>query len=170
MRSFRNLPGVQEVECSGSVFDPDVNIFSMALYSSADSQVLASVNLKDKECSTSAMFASCHISSRNSRHTAVRVLVLGLGADEWRKFTCEVNTLRSDGRSQIIVWSLVVQGSRKSKFSIGLFVLGKRGLPTKLCLVYKLVFACVRTLGWVCVRRDLCVCACVCVCKKAVIL
>ena len=115
VRSFHNLPKVQEVECSGSVLDPGVNILSMALYSSADNQVLASANLKDNECSTSTMFASCHISNRNARHTAVRVLVLGLGTNEWRKFTCEVNSLKSDGRSQIIVWSLRIQGSRKSE-------------------------------------------------------
>ncbi|KAK7490259.1 hypothetical protein BaRGS_00018420 [Batillaria attramentaria] len=108
------MPAILEVECSGSTLSGDADPLSMALFEKTRGQdrVLATLNLKNKECSTTDVFTSCVIDEKNSRKSSVKVLLLGLSQKETRVYGCDVTTLKSGDRPAITSWLLNVTGSR----------------------------------------------------------
>lgn len=96
---------VQQVECSGHVLEPDVTLFGMTLFAGANHDVLAYVNLRDKECATSRVYSACVIDGSDYRKTKLMALVLDLRDDESRMYGCNVTSLKS-GKGHIISWSI----------------------------------------------------------------
>ncbi|XP_025102324.1 uncharacterized protein LOC112568951 [Pomacea canaliculata] len=94
---FYGQPTILEVQCSGSGLEANSKLVSLALYGSSKSSIVASVNLVNKECSTSDTFSSCEIHSNDDRRTAVKSLVFDLREGEERQYGCEVNSLRPRG-------------------------------------------------------------------------
>lgn len=110
---FYGQPTILEVQCSGSGLEANSKLVSLALYGTSKSSIVASVNLVNKECSTSDTFSSCEIHSNDDRRTAVKSLVFDLREGEERQYGCEVNSLRPRGGSQISNWSLLVKAMSK---------------------------------------------------------
>ena len=107
---FQGIRSVLEVECSGAGLQADAKLVSLTLRQSYEDKFLASVNLVNNECTTSDSFSSCELNKQDDRKTKVKTLVMDLQAGEERKFSCDVNNLRSRGRSDVTTLSLVVKG------------------------------------------------------------
>ena len=86
---------------------------SLTLRQSYEDKFLASVNLVNNECTTSDSFSSCELNKKDDRKTNVKTLVMDLREGEERMFLCDVNNLRSRGRSDVTTVSLVVKGRRE---------------------------------------------------------
>nr|KAG5702000.1 hypothetical protein BaRGS_015735 [Batillaria attramentaria] len=112
-RTFRGLPHILELQCTGQPLDSDTDLFSMTLYTLGNTSVVASVNLKTGECLTSSTFSSCVINERDSRKTQLKTLVIGLKQEERRGYGCNLTSLKSGAFGNIISWSFVVSGKGK---------------------------------------------------------
>ncbi|KAK7490290.1 hypothetical protein BaRGS_00018451 [Batillaria attramentaria] len=108
---FQGIPTIQEVSCSGQALASDSSVFSMSLY--AERRLLAQVNVMNKECTTSGTFSSCLVHQRDSRSTELRTLVMDLGQNETREFTCELVNQKSGEKAKTDTWSLVIEGRRE---------------------------------------------------------
>ena len=102
----------RRVECSGERLDSDTDLLTMVLYHVPDKRVLATANLKSRECSTSDQFSSCVIDDRDSRSTRLRTLVLDMAEHELRHFGCNLTTFKTDGTTDIISWSIYASQMR----------------------------------------------------------
>nr|KAG5693887.1 hypothetical protein BaRGS_014328 [Batillaria attramentaria] len=60
-RHFQGIDNIMEVECSGKSLDSSTDLLMVSLFSPHDDTVLASANLKKKECTTSHSFSLCII-------------------------------------------------------------------------------------------------------------
>ncbi|XP_025102797.1 uncharacterized protein LOC112569272 [Pomacea canaliculata] len=63
-RPFPPVPWIVEIECSGRTLDADVDVLSMSLYDKDANEVLATLNLKTGDCTTTRRFSSCTRSQR----------------------------------------------------------------------------------------------------------
>ncbi|KAK7490325.1 hypothetical protein BaRGS_00018486, partial [Batillaria attramentaria] len=112
--SFQGFPDITQVECSGETLPADHDLFSIALYQVSDNRVLAFVNLRKRECSTSHSYVACHIDDADSRKSKLRALVADLNEGESRAYGCNLTSLGSGGQAKLISWSLVVTRIRLS--------------------------------------------------------
>ena len=118
-RHFQGIPNIMEVDCSGDgLVDSSADLLTVTLYDPRDYKVIASANLKSKECTTSASFSLCIIDEKGHR-TKVRTLVLDLGQKESRLFGCNV-TVTKGGVTQIRPWSIYVKAD--SEYGVLVFV------------------------------------------------
>ncbi|KAK7488919.1 hypothetical protein BaRGS_00019876, partial [Batillaria attramentaria] len=110
-RPFRNISSVQEIECTGDGLSSDADVFAMTLFAVEDGQILASVNLKSSQCSTSHSYSACVINHNNSRKS--RLITLAVDAEETDRKTygCNVSSFRS-GLVQSLSWSIPVEIDR----------------------------------------------------------
>lgn len=108
---FRDIPFIQEVECSGAGLDSDTNLLSASLYRLSDNAILASLNMGTKECTTSSSFSSCEIRDTDSRKSRVRTLVMNLSSGESLRFGCEVSSIRAGERVKVNSWFLTLTGA-----------------------------------------------------------
>ena len=111
-RPFQGHSHITEVECSGERLDSDTDLLTMVLYHVPDKRVLATANLKSRECSTSDQFSSCMINDRDSHSTRLRTLILDMAEHELRHFGCNLTTFRTDGTTDIISWSIYASQMR----------------------------------------------------------
>ena len=111
-RPFQGHSHITEVECSGEKLAADTDLLTMVLYHVPDKRVLATANLKRKECSTSDQFSSCLINDRDSHRTRLSTLVLDLAERELRHYGCNLTTFKTDGTTDIISWSIFASQMR----------------------------------------------------------
>lgn len=121
LRSFRGINSLLEVVCSPRVLSSSQPIFAMTLYTAADNRVLAYVNLKDNECSTSESYSACNIDKLDSHKTRLVTLVDDLDLGQTRSYGCNITSLRH-GQNHVITWSLEVAVGRCYTFAQFLFV------------------------------------------------
>nr|KAG5686410.1 hypothetical protein BaRGS_016548 [Batillaria attramentaria] len=76
--AFQGYDHITEVACTGEPLDSDTDLLSMVLYKLDGKKVIATVNLKNNECSTSDKFSSCVIDSKDSHKTRLTTLILDL--------------------------------------------------------------------------------------------
>lgn len=110
--SFRNIPTIQEILCTGSALESDANLLSLTLFRFSDNFTLASLNMGNRECSTSATFSSCLIRESDSKKSTIRALVTDLQAGESQKYVCEASSLKPGERIKVAYWSLTITGKR----------------------------------------------------------
>ena len=114
-RSFHGFQNVQEVECNGETLDADASLLYMVLYSPANGQLIASVNVATGECLTSGRFSSCLLNKANFRQTKLRTLLVDLQPGESRGFGCNITGVEAGGNTRVLSQVLVVRKS--SEFS-----------------------------------------------------
>ena len=112
-RDFKGFPSIQEVECWGHGLKPEVKLLSLRLYKASDNFVLASLNVFADNCLTYTDYSSCVIDTSNTHRSRVRVLVYDLEEGESRRYGCKANVVGSDGEPSKIVWSTVVNRSKR---------------------------------------------------------
>lgn len=111
--AFQGHDHVLEVECSGETLASDKDLLSMVLYSARDNKVLATVNLKTRECATSDRFSSCVFDERDSHRTRLRALVLDIAEGETWPFGCNLTTFKTADGAIFVSWTAVaVKSSR----------------------------------------------------------
>lgn len=116
VRDFKGIPSIQEVECTGSSLQTEVNLLSLSLFSVPSNTVLGHVNLLTNKCVTFSDFASCIIDGSQTRKTVLRVLVYDLGEEETRQYGCNCTTVRSLGETERATWFIVVKAKSKSLY------------------------------------------------------
>ncbi|KAL8563675.1 hypothetical protein ACOMHN_035409 [Nucella lapillus] len=95
---FQGSPNITEVQCSGRAMDLDGDLLTLVLFSLDRHRILASVNLKSRECTTSTLFTSCLIDEASSHRTKLRTLIVDLPEGRSRGFGCNVTWFKSSGR------------------------------------------------------------------------
>ena len=95
---FQGFHDITEVECTGRLLDADSDLLTLVLFTQHDDRILASANLKSRECSTSSSFSSCLIELRDSHGTRLRSLVVDLPEGRARVVGCNATGLKSGGR------------------------------------------------------------------------
>lgn len=115
VRTFRGIPDLQEVECSGGHLDSDVNILFLKLMEESNSSILAYANPMKKECLTFGEFSSCFLDTTDTRKSRLRVLVSDLAVGQTRMYGCVVSSWKSLGVTETLKWSIAVTGQRKSQ-------------------------------------------------------
>ena len=86
----------------------------------ADSKPIALANLKSGECLTSDRFSSCVIRGRDSRHTKLKTLVMGLEKEERVVYGCNLTVLKGGTHGSVVSWTHEVRGAGKSTVLIRL--------------------------------------------------
>jgi len=76
---FRGLPSIQQVECTGSKLTSDLDVLTLTLFTIPNNTILAYVNLKNNDCSTSSSYSACVIDHGESMGAASKYAA-GLGA------------------------------------------------------------------------------------------
>lgn len=142
--NFRETETIQEVQCSGDVLEPDVDLMTMSLFLLSNKTILAFVNPWKSECLTNTGFSSCHVSSGRSRQTRLRTLVMALPDRASVTYGCNVTIAKSGGVTGTVSWFLTVRNKRKS-FSLLTEVVMSAHLPScfPLLLFAFIVFQCV---------------------------
>lgn len=107
---------MQEVECWGGNLETEVKVFSLTMFKGSDKTVLASVNHVSNECTAFGEFASCSISTPDTRKTVLRVLVLDLEEGESRAYGCNATYIKWAGHTATVSWSIFV--TRNSECSL----------------------------------------------------
>ncbi|XP_025102314.1 uncharacterized protein LOC112568945 isoform X7 [Pomacea canaliculata] len=110
--AFQGHDHVLEVECSGETLASDKDLLSMVLYSARDNKVLATVNLKTRECATSDRFSSCVFDERDSHRTRLRALVLDIAEGETWPFGCNLTTFKTADGAIFVSWTAVAVKSK----------------------------------------------------------
>ena len=105
VRGFQSIPHVLEVRCSGEALDTNADLLTLRLYTTPDTEMLASVNLRKFKCMSSSSFASCDVNERDSRRTSLNVLVTDLKEGESRSFGCTAG-YEADGWIESKSWTL----------------------------------------------------------------
>lgn len=118
--SFRGIHHILELQCTGEPLESDTDLFSMTLFLSQNSEIVASVNLKTNECYTSDKFSSCVIHPKDSRKTQLKTLIIGLKEEDTRVYGCNLTSLRAGAFGNILSWSLQVSGKGKYVETTGL--------------------------------------------------
>lgn len=115
VQTFRGISLIQEVICSGSHLDAEVEVISLKLYRVSDNSVLAFVSHVSNECKTFGEFSSCVVDSTDTRRTKLRVLVPDLAEGEMEQLGCTVLVTRLKSLSnEQFTWKLSVEGSKLS--------------------------------------------------------
>lgn len=112
VRQFQAIPSIVELVCSGLSLPVDADLLSIVLYEKTPPAVLASLNLKTRECSTSNIFSSCVIDEKNSHLSKISILILGVASHETQEFGCDVTTYKPGDRPKIVSWSFNVTRTR----------------------------------------------------------
>lgn len=115
VHTFRGIPDLQEVECSGGHLDSEVNILALKLVEESNSSVLAYANPMKKECLTFGEFSSCFLDTTDTRKSRLRILVSDLAVGQTRMYGCVVSSWKSLGVTETLKWSVAVTGQRKSQ-------------------------------------------------------
>ena len=114
-RSFHGMDTVQEVQCSAKTLPPKASVLYMVLYEMYPRKVLLRANLGMGTCTSVDYFASCEITSRETRRIKAKALVSNLAEGQTREFGCNLTAaLESPGDEsavKIFPWSLVVHRS-----------------------------------------------------------
>lgn len=107
-RNFNGIPTIQEVECSGKTLGLD--LVGITLFSVPDNKIIAYVNVKDKECSTSSgAYSACVFDPLDVHKTRLITLVFGFeDSAGTRSYGCNVTRFRA-GQTQVVMWSIRVQ-------------------------------------------------------------
>lgn len=113
-KRFLEFFDIQELECSGAMLPPGADLFSMVLYDKDRNKVLALVNLRKRECSTSDYFISCSIDNSDSRNSKVSALVLGLTEGKSANYGCNMSILAAGGSFQVVSSSLTLRHISKA--------------------------------------------------------
>ncbi|KAK7490261.1 hypothetical protein BaRGS_00018422 [Batillaria attramentaria] len=111
--TFRDIPHVLQLECSGEALAPDTDVLTMAMYVSGSDTILAYVNPWKNDCLTSDSFTSCIVVPNHSRKTRLRSLVLDVTEMTSRVYGCNVTFSRAGGWTSSVSWSLPVSGKSK---------------------------------------------------------
>lgn len=106
---FRDIPSLQLVECSGELLDSSIDILGISIFTTVSHAVVAYVNLRSGECSTSGSYSSCVIDKSDTRKTRLVVLVDDLTENQSRAYGCNVTSFRA-GHSHVVSWSISVHG------------------------------------------------------------
>ncbi|XP_076457968.1 uncharacterized protein LOC143291754 isoform X12 [Babylonia areolata] len=106
---FQGFPDIQEIRCSGDSLPANAELMFVLLYEKAGGKVLGTLNVNKQECTTTEKYASCVVSSSDSRQSSLRVLVSDLPEGLSREFGCNVTILRSGVRVETLTWSLTVR-------------------------------------------------------------
>lgn len=113
--SFQGAPRIWQLQCSDEPLDANVDIFSMTLYEvGTNNPVLASVNLKTRECFTSDHFSSCDLDERGARRSKLKTLIIGLRVEETRVYGCNLTCLRAKAFGGVIAWTYVISAKGQS--------------------------------------------------------
>lgn len=115
VQTFRGISLIQEVICSGSHLDAEVEVTSLKLYRVSDNSVLAFVSHVSNECKTFGEFSSCIVDFTDTRRTKLRVLVPDLAEGEMEQLGCTVLVTRLKSLSiEQFTWKLSVERSELS--------------------------------------------------------
>ena len=117
MRGFQSIPHVLEVRCSGEALDTNADLLTLRLYTTPDTEMLASVNLRKFKCMSSSSFASCDVNERDSRRTSLNVLVTDLKEGESRSFGCTAG-YEADGWIESKSWTLEAKRNSECGVSV----------------------------------------------------
>ncbi|PVD27099.1 hypothetical protein C0Q70_12250 [Pomacea canaliculata] len=94
IRAFKGIPSIQEVQCSGQGLGSDITVLGLTLYCVNSSQVLAYVNILNRECSTSSGYSSCFIASDDPGKTRVMTLAAEIDDGRYLDYGCNVTSFR----------------------------------------------------------------------------
>jgi hypothetical protein len=112
---FKNIPSLQEVECSGRSLPAEVKLMSLTM-STSDKSSLVILNVITNSCLTQSEYSSCYVDGTNSHESLVRMLVSDLQEGESNEYLCEALALNSQGKAETTVWNIEV--IRPSKYVI----------------------------------------------------
>ena len=122
-RIFKDIPSLQEVECSGGSLKPEVTLLSLQMHRLSDSKTLASLNVFLNTCVTLSSYSSCVIDSGDTHKSRLRVLVDDLAEGESRGYGCTVNTVKSVGNPVTLNWTIHIRRNSKcGRSNIDVFV------------------------------------------------
>ncbi|KAL8563673.1 hypothetical protein ACOMHN_035407 [Nucella lapillus] len=110
---FEKHPLIQQVTCSGETLDSGSALLTMTLYSPAEvkSNVIATISIVKRKCTTSSAFSSCLLDERDSSSSRLRTLVTDLGVGERRTYGCTVG-YETGGWPKTVTWSIAVSRNR----------------------------------------------------------
>ena len=114
---FRGLLSIQQVECTGHDLTSDLDVLTLTLFSVPNNTILAYVNLKNNDCSTSSSYSACVINHEESKKSRLLTLVMDLEEEQTVWFGCNVSTFRS-GIIGSVSWSISVTLNSRSFFCI----------------------------------------------------
>ena len=169
-RIFKDIPSLQEVECSGGSLKPEVTLLSLQMHRLSDSKTLASLNVFLKTCVTLSSYSSCVIDNGDTHKSRLRVLVDDLAEGESRGYGCTVNTVKSVGNPVTLNWTIHIRRNSKCGCSSNIFVVVVTVFPAKMVVSFGFVHLVLLPLAYfvhcvsVCVSRGGAVGGSVCVC------
>ncbi|XP_076457959.1 uncharacterized protein LOC143291754 isoform X4 [Babylonia areolata] len=111
-RPFLGLSHMQELECSVEGLPSGSNLYAMFIYERHRERILSSVDVQNRQCSTSEYFNSCVIDSRDPRKSKLRLVISDLAWGERREYGCNASIKTSEGRLKVETWFLTVSLSR----------------------------------------------------------
>ena len=83
------------MECTGSKLTSDLDVLTLTLFTIPNNTILAYVNLKNNDCSTSSSYSACVIDHGESKKSRLLTLVMDMEEGETLSFGCNVSTFRS---------------------------------------------------------------------------
>lgn len=110
---FLGFPSLQEVRCSGTSIQTQVEVMSLELFQPHNDKVLAIIFPIRNTCKTFTAYSSCSVDTGDTRKSSVRTLVSDLEEGETTRLGCNVTTLRGDGHAQMFSWFISVHRKRK---------------------------------------------------------
>ena len=113
VKPFRGLHSLQELQCTGTTLSADSDLVYMVLFKQSSKDVLAFVNPRKGECSTSEEYVSCAVDDADTRKSTLRALISDVNEGESRAYGCNVTAIVSGGLLKTISWSLTVRHPRE---------------------------------------------------------
>ncbi|KAL8577615.1 hypothetical protein ACOMHN_036806 [Nucella lapillus] len=108
VRTFKGIPRLFEIQCSGTTLHPGVTVFSLKIFTLPEKTLQAKANPLKNNCFTFSEMSSCSIVKNDTRKSQLRILVSDLAEGEKRRYGCTTTSFDTDGDTGTSSWVLDV--------------------------------------------------------------
>ena len=117
-RSFQGFTDIQEIQCLGDSLPPESDVILMLLYQAVDNKIIATMNMKKRECSTLEEYTSCDMVDSDPSKSRLRALITDIAEGQSRVYGCNISVLISGIRMESFSWTITLR--HISKWLVGI--------------------------------------------------
>lgn len=126
-RSFQGFTDIQEIQCLGDSLPPESDVILMLLYQAVDNKIIATMNMKKRECSTLEEYTSCDMVDSDPSKSRLRALITDIAEGQSRVYGCNISVLISGIRMESFSWTITLRHISKWVCRYSQYVLGSSG-------------------------------------------
>lgn len=110
--SFRGISTLHELQCSAETLASDLALMGITVFIERNNKIIAYINVRDNECSTSDVYSACVVDKSDFRKSKLITLVADISTGETRSYGCNLTSFRN-GQGHTVTWFISVHQASK---------------------------------------------------------